>query len=75
MSRPIGRRQFIQEFATYAAALALLPKIARAERRGGLKLKGEPKNIVILGGGLAGLSAAFELKKAGHTITILEARK
>jgi len=52
-----------------------LPKIARAERRGGLKLKGEPKNIVILGGGLAGLSAAFELKKAGHTITILEARK
>ena len=59
----------------YTASLALLPKIARAERRGGLKLNGPPKNIVILGGGLAGLAAAFELKRAGHLITILEARK
>ncbi|HSF23849.1 MAG TPA: FAD-dependent oxidoreductase, partial [Blastocatellia bacterium] len=75
MSRPIGRRQFIEEFGLYAAGLALLPKVARAEWRGGLKLKGPPKNIVILGGGLAGLAAAFELKKAGHSITILEARK
>ena len=58
-----------------AAALALAPRIARASKRGGLKLASEPQNIVILGGGLAGLAAGFELKKAGHTITILEARK
>jgi monoamine oxidase len=29
----------------------------------------------VLGGGLAGLAAAYELKRAGHTVTILEARK
>jgi len=31
--------------------------------------------MVVLGGGLAGLAAGFELKKAGHNVTILEARK
>ena len=30
---------------------------------------------LILGGGLAGLSAGLELKRAGHNVTILEARK
>ena len=75
MSRVIERRQFIREISLTAAALALAPRVARAERRGGIKLMSEPKNVVILGGGLAGLAAGFELKRAGHNITILEARK
>lgn len=77
MSRGINRRQFIQEMSLSAAALAfaLAPRAARAERRGGIKLMGESKNFVILGGGLAGLAAGLELKRAGHNITILEARK
>jgi monoamine oxidase len=75
MSRVIDRRQFIREIGLGAAALALAPRIARAEKRGGFKLMGEPKNVVILGGGLAGLAAGLELKRAGHNITILEARK
>ncbi len=75
MSQPIDRRQFIREFSLAAAALALAPRIARAERRGGIKLMSEPKNVVILGGGLAGLAAGFELKQAGHNITILEAHR
>lgn len=33
------------------------------------------QNIVVIGAGIAGLVAAYELKRAGHDITILEARE
>jgi monoamine oxidase len=75
MSNTIDRRQFIKELTLGAIALGLAPRIARATRRGDIKLAGQPQNVVVLGGGLAGLAAGFELKKAGHNITILEARK
>ena len=75
MSRVIDRRQFIRDLSLSAAALALAPPLARAEKRGGIRLMSEPRNVVILGGGLAGLAAGFELKQAGHNITILEAHK
>ena len=75
MSGVMDRRRFIRDMGMSAAALALLPRLAKAEKRGTLRLLGAPKNIVILGGGLAGLSAAYELKRGGHKITILEARK
>ncbi len=35
---------------------------------------GEGSSVVILGAGVAGLSAAHELKKAGYVVTVLEAR-
>ena len=75
MSNSINRRQFIKNLSLLAAWLAVRPKIARAKQRGGLALKGAPQNVVVLGGGLAGLSAGLELKRAGHNVTILEARK
>lgn len=75
MSQSINRRRFLKQISMGAAALALMPHIARAERRGGIRLMGEPKSIVILGAGLAGLAAGYELKRAGHNVTILEARK
>lgn len=31
------------------------------------------KNVVVIGGGFTGLSAAYELAKVGHSITVLEA--
>jgi monoamine oxidase len=35
---------------------------------------GEGVKIVILGAGMAGLTADYELRKAGYDVTILEAR-
>lgn len=39
----------------------------------GTKASG-PKNVVVLGAGVAGLCAAYELVQAGHEVTVLEAR-
>ncbi len=46
-------------------------------RQGGAKQVGEgkPKKVIIVGAGLAGLSAGYELKRAGHTPIILEAQQ
>ena len=35
----------------------------------------QPRQTIVIGGGLAGMAAAVALESAGHTITLLEARK
>src|ERR1043165_4110373 len=65
---PINRRQFLKRSALIAAGLTLSGPRA-------LAFTGvDPKKIIIIGAGMAGLSAGYELTQLGHDVTILEAR-
>ena len=54
--------------------LGLLP-VANAEAQELKPVAGNGTQIVILGGGIAGLVSAYELGKAGYRCTVLEARQ
>jgi len=73
------RRDFIQRAAqltgsgyTAMVALDLIPK--SPARTLSLPGTGNGKRVLILGAGMAGLAAAYELGKLGYDCTILEAR-
>src|SRR5258707_1300823 len=68
------RRQFIKQCSLVTAFLYSSPSQFLSLRRTHVRRTGSPKTIVIIGAGLAGLSAGYELKAAGHDVTILEAR-
>jgi monoamine oxidase len=82
---PTTRRNFLKrvgEAGGYGAAftmmqsLGLLPVTATAASRPELPPgAGAGVKVVVLGGGIAGLAAAYEMRKAGFQCTVLEARE
>jgi monoamine oxidase len=61
----IDRRRFLTSLGASATVGALAPNVLTQRRQ---------KRCVVIGGGLAGLAAAYKLKTAGWQVTVLEAR-
>lgn len=64
----MNRRRFLRESILAAAGVSLAAGFAPAQISAGRR------KIIIIGAGLAGLAAGFELLKSGHDVTILEAQ-
>ena len=77
MKLKILRRDFLKQGAFVAAAVAVPARVGMAwlNAQSGLSQTSTPRKVVILGGGLAGLSAGYELTRAGHDVKILEAQE
>lgn len=71
----VGRAGGTAAVLTTMNAMGLLHTKATANTRPHLLAQsGEGTSVVILGAGIAGMTAAYELSKAGYSCTILEAR-
>lgn len=69
----LTRRQFLRRSAFAAAGVGLV-SAPLARGSAAIVLKGPAKKVLVLGAGMAGLVAAYELTQLGHDVTVLEAR-
>lgn len=79
----MSRRQLLAMIGTAAGSVAMynaMTSLGFAQEStysGPIKLEGDPKGatVLVLGAGLAGMTAALELRDAGYTVQILEYRE
>lgn len=81
---PITRRDMLKMIGIAAGSAALYHAMtdigftAESTYKGPMKLEGKPKkgsSVIILGAGISGMLAAYELGKAGYSVSILEYRE
>ncbi len=72
--RGLNRRQFLRRSALVAAGVSFVPGSLLGNAFFEVRGPASPKRVVILGAGLAGMVAGYELSQLGHNVTILEAR-
>jgi monoamine oxidase len=73
MNPSLDRRRFLQAMAAISAApLASLTNTPQAPAGG--NGRGGGRRVVVLGAGLAGLGAAYNLMRHGYDVTVLEAQ-
>jgi monoamine oxidase len=65
----ITRREMIQRSLAATAGVLLSQQFG-----GGASAQGKPGRVVIIGAGFSGLTAAYELSRAGYVVTVVEAR-
>lgn len=68
------RREFLEQCGFALAGLAASSVDVIAASQKSLKRTGAAKKVIVIGAGLAELSAAYELTQAGHDVSVLEAR-
>lgn len=80
MTYTLARREFLRNCLCSAGTIAAFQLNAAGQRFAPLKEftplqhKGPAKRVIVVGAGLAGLAAAYELTQAGHDVTVFEVR-